>query len=163
MSEEALPTFEAPMPQLEGPSSTAGIPAAVVWQPTSEERNLAMLAHLSVLVNLFTGVLGPFTAGLIYLLYRDRSRYIAYHAMQSLVLQLIVWVGGGALVAGAWIVTGILSIFVIGLCLVPFAILLSFLPVIAPVYGVVGAYQTSQGKDFKYWLIGDWVRGTLEG
>ncbi len=132
-------------------------------QPSPEERNMAMFAHLSVLANLVTGVLGPVAAGVIYLVYRDRSRYIAYHALQSLVLQLIVWVGGGALAVGAWIVTGILSIFVIGLCLVPFALAITLLPVVAPVYGAVAAYQTSQGKDFKYWLIGDWLRGTLQG
>lgn len=147
MSADPLPIYHA------GPSG--------LYQPTSEERNLAMLAHLSVLVNLFTVVFGPVAAGVIYLIYRDRSRYIAYHALQSLVFQLIVWVGGGALAVGTWVVTGILSIFVIGLCLVPFALAISLLPVIAPVYGLVAAYQTSQGQDFKYWLIGDWLRGTL--
>ena len=131
------------------------------YTPTTEEKNWAMLAHLSVLVNLFTAILGPVAAAIIYFAFRDRSRYISYHALQSLVLQLIVWVGGGVLVGGAWAVTGILSIFVIGLCLVPFAILISCLPIVAPIYGIVAAIQTSQGSDFKYWLIGDWVRGTL--
>lgn len=129
---------------------------------TSEERNWAMAAHLSSLINLVTGILGPVVAGVIYLSYKDRSRYIAYHALQSLILQLIVWVGGGLLVTITWTVTGLLSLVVIGLCLIPFAILISLLPVIAPVYSVVGAIQTSQGADFRYWLIGDWVRGTLE-
>jgi hypothetical protein len=23
--------------------------------------------------------------------------------------------------------------------------------------------QCSQGQDFRYWLVGDWVRGTLTG
>jgi hypothetical protein len=45
---------------------------------------------------------------------------------------------------------------------IPFACLLSFLPLGALVYGVIGGVQASQGQDFKYWLIGDWVRGTLE-
>lgn len=129
--------------------------------PTSDERTWAMLAHLSVLVNLFTGILGPVVAAVIYFSYRDRSRYVAYHALQSLLLQLIVWVGGGFLIAGAWIVTGLLTLAIVGLCLIPFAILISMLPVIAPIYGIVGAVKTSQGEDFKYWLIGDWVRGTL--
>jgi hypothetical protein len=120
-----------------------------------------MLAHLSSLVNLFTGILGPVVAGVIYLAWKDRSRYIAYHALQSLVLQLIVWVGGGTIVAIAWIVTGILSAVLIGLCLIPFAIAISLIPVIAPIYSIVGAIQTSQGADFKYWVIGDWTRGTL--
>jgi uncharacterized Tic20 family protein len=130
---------------------------------TSDERTWAMFTHLSVLVNLFTAILGPLAAILIYYAYKDRSRYVAYHAMQSFVLQLIVWVGGGLIAGIAWAVTGVLSIVVIGIFLIPFACLISLLPVIAPVYGIVGAVETSQGKDFKYWLIGDWVRGTLIG
>jgi uncharacterized protein len=31
------------------------------------------------------------------------------------------------------------------------------------VYGVIGAIQTNQGQDFRYWLIGDWVRSTYTG
>jgi hypothetical protein len=41
--------------------------------------------------------------------------------------------------------------------------LLSVLPLAAPIYSIVGAVQCSQGQDFRYWLIGDWVRGTLSG
>jgi hypothetical protein len=129
--------------------------------PTSEEKNWAMLAHLSSLVNLFTGILGPVIAAVIYFSNKDRSRYIAYHALQSLILQLIVWVCGGAIVAISWIVTAALIPLVVGLCLVPFSIALSLLPAVAPIYAIVGAIQTAQGTDFKYWLIGDWTRSTL--
>jgi uncharacterized Tic20 family protein len=139
--------------------NTSSMPVA----PTSDEKTWAMLAHLSVLVNLVTGVLGPVVAAIIYFAYRERSRYVAYQALQSLILQLIVWVGGGAIIAVAWTVTGILSAVLIGLCLIPFAIALSLIPLIAPIYGIIAAVQTSQGADFKYWLIGDWVRGTLVG
>lgn len=142
---------------------TAETLTTTYYEPTSDEKTWATLAHLSVLVNLFTGVLGPVVALVIYLAHKDKSRYIAYQSLQSLILQLIVWVGGGVLIALAWIVTGLLSLVVIGLCLIPFAILLSLCPIIAPVYGVVGAVKTSQGEDFRYWLIGDWVRGTYTG
>jgi uncharacterized Tic20 family protein len=142
---------------------TAETLTTTYYEPTSDEKTWATLAHLSVLVNLFTGVLGPVVALVIYLAHKDKSRYVAYQSLQSLILQLIVWVGGGVLIALAWIVTGLLSLVVIGLCLIPFAILLSLSPIIAPVYGVVGAVKTSQGEDFRYWLIGDWVRGTYTG
>jgi uncharacterized protein len=134
-----------------------------VTTPNSDEKTWAMLAHLSGLVNLFTGVLGPVVAGIIYLSWKDRSRYVAYHALQSLVLQLIVWVGGGTIVAIAWTVTGLLSMVLVGLCLIPFAIALTLIPVAAPIYCVIAGIQTSQGADFKYWLIGDWTRGALNG
>jgi uncharacterized Tic20 family protein len=129
----------------------------------SEERTWAMLAHLSVLVNLFTGILGPVVALIIYLMYMNRSKYVAYHAMQSFLFQLVVWYGIGVM----WGIVGILSAIVVGVVLIPFACVLTpFMLMgmaIAPIYGVWGGIQTSQGQDFKYWLVGDWVRGTLQG
>jgi uncharacterized protein len=129
----------------------------------SEERTWAMVAHISILVNLFSGFLGPFVALVIYLVFKDRSRYVAYQSLQSLLLQMIVWVCGGILTGIAWAITGILSAFIIGLCLIPFACAISLFPLASLVYGIVGAVQCSEGRDFRYWLIGDWVRGTYEG
>jgi uncharacterized Tic20 family protein len=137
-------------------------PVALPLSP-SEERTWAMLAHLSVVVNLFTGFFGPIAALVIYLLFRDRSRYVAYHSLQSFMNQLIWWVGGGAIIGLAWAITGILSIFLIGIFLIPFACLFSFMPIVSVIQGVIGAVRASQGQDYKYWLVGDWVRGTLAG
>jgi uncharacterized protein len=128
----------------------------------SDERTWAMLSHLSILLNLVTGILGPVAALIIYLVFKDRSRYVAYHSMQSFIFQLIWWVGGGVLVGIAWAISSALAVFLVGFLLMPIACLFTLLPVAALVYGVVGAIQTSQGQDFRYWLIGDWVRGTLE-
>jgi len=128
----------------------------------SDERTWAMLAHLSVLLNLVTGILGTAAALVIYLVYKDRSRYVAYQSLQSLMMQLIVWVGGGIIVGAAWALTGILSAVVVGLACIPFVACLSVLPLVAIVYGVIGGIQCSQGSDFRYWLVGDWVRGTLD-
>ncbi|HZD58393.1 MAG TPA: DUF4870 domain-containing protein [Anaerolineales bacterium] len=131
-----------------------------------DERTWAMLAHISVLVNLVTGFLGPVAALVIYLVYKDRSRYVAYQSMQAFVFQLIWWVGAGALIGIIWAITGLLSLILIGILLIPFSILLTIglalLPLGALVYGVIGAVECSQGNDFRYWYIGDWVRGTLE-
>jgi len=129
----------------------------------SEERTWAMLAHLSVLVNLITGFLGPVVALIIYLVYKDRSRYVAYQSLQAFVMQLVWWVGGGVLAAILWTLGGVLTVVCVGILLFPLAVAASLLPIGALVYGIVGAIQTSQGQDFRYWLIGDWVRGTLAG
>lgn len=128
----------------------------------SDERTWAMLAHLSSLLNLVTGFLGPVAALLIYLIFKDRSRYVAYQSLQSMLFQLIVWIGGGILTGLAWTISGILAAVVIGLFLMPFACLISLIPAAGMVYSVIAGVQTSQGADFRYWLIGDWVRGTLE-
>ena len=129
----------------------------------SDERTWAMIAHLSVLGNLVTGFLGPVAALVIYLVYKERSRYVAYHSMQAFVFQMVWWVGGGALAGLTWAVSGVLAAVLIGLLCMPIACIFSLLPLASLVYGIVGGVQTSQGQDFKYWLIGDWVRGTLEG
>ena len=122
-----------------------------------------MISHLSVLLNLVTGILGPVVPLILYMSYKDRSRYVAYQSLQALIFQLVWWVGGGVLVGIAWTITGVLSAILIGLICIPFAILFSALPLVAVVYGVIAGVQTSQGQDFKYWLIGDWVRNTYTG
>ncbi len=129
----------------------------------SDERTWAMLAHLTVLANLVTGFLGTVAALVIYLVYKERSRYVAYHCMQAFIFQLVWWIGGGALTGIAWTFTGISSIALIGLLCIPLACLVSLVPLGSIVYGIIGAIQCSQGQDFRYWLVGDWVRGTLTG
>ncbi len=134
-------------------------PAEMLPLSPSEERTWAMLAHLSILLNLASGFLGIIAALVIYLVYKDRSRYVAYQSMQSFIFQLITWAGGGVLIAIAWVLSGILSAILIGFLCMPAACLLSFLPLGAVVYGVIGGLQCNQGQDFRYWLVGDWVRG----
>ena len=153
---------ETPLPDGEN-AAVASPPPTNYAQPLSpsDERTWAMLAHLSVLLNLVTGFLGPVAALLIYLAYRDRSRYVAYQSLQAFIFQLVWWGGGGLLAGIAWTISGILSMVLIGCCLMPFALLISFIPVGALVYGVVGAIQTSQGQEFKYWLVSDWVSDSL--
>lgn len=146
------------------PSSESQPPSAELPPlESSDERTWAMIAHLSTLLNLVSGALGLVAALIIYLVYKERSRYVAYHSLQSFFFQLLFWVGGGILTGVAWALTGILSAVVIGLLCVPIAALISLIPLGAVVYGVVGGIQCSQGRDFRYWLVGDWVRGTLTG
>ncbi len=163
MSDETYPpeTLENEKPQ-KG-LTAAPVPSYAPPRPLTEsdERTWAMLAHISVLANLVTGFLGPIIALVIYLVFKDRSRYAAYHALQSFVFQMVWWVGMGFVAGLFWAVSGILTVILIGFCLMPIACLVSLVPLGALVYGFIGAIQTSQGQDFHYWLIGDWVRGTL--
>jgi uncharacterized Tic20 family protein len=132
----------------------------------STENNWAMVAHLSILLNLFTGFLGPVVAFIIYLVYKDRSRYIAYQSLQSTVFQLLTWIGLGLVILGMWLITLALSVFLVGLLCIPFSLIGTFLLLVVPlgslVYGVIAAVRTSNGEDFRYWLVGDWVRATYE-
>ena len=156
---------EAPLPSA---SPIPVVPAAQPPAPLSpaDERLWAMLAHLSVLLNLVTGFLGVGAALIIYLVYRNRSRYVAYQSLQALLFQLIFWGGGGLLIGVVWAVVGLLSAVLVGIFLIPFAVIatvvLAAFPVIAVVYGVIGALQCNQGEDFRYWLIGDWALNLLK-
>ena len=128
----------------------------------NEERTWAMLAHLSVLLNLVTGFLGGIAAIVIYFIYKDRSRLVAYHAMQAFIFQAITWLGAG-LVSGFLITAGAALGFLIIplLCLVPGFLVLLLIP-LSLIYGIIGGVKVNNGEDFRYWLIGDWVRGILE-
>ena len=128
----------------------------------AEARTWAMVAHLSVLLNLVTGFLGVVAALVIYIIYKDRSKFVGYQAMQSFVFQLIFWAGGGLAIGVIWAITGALSAVLVGVLCIPFSLLftivLAMMPLVALVYGVYGGLEANQGKEFKYWLIGDWVR-----
>lgn len=127
----------------------------------AEEKQWAMFAHLSVLINLFTGFLGVAAPLVIYLIYKDRSRYVAYHSLQSLIFQAICWFGGSVLAIISSMLSGVIPF--IGLLCLPFACIFGLLPLIALVYGTYGGIQINNGQDFKYWMVGDWVQSTLTG
>jgi len=148
--------------------------------PTRNERIWAAAAHASVLL---TFVLGVTTGGLavivgalvpliIWLAFRDRSRFVAFHAIQASVFQLasvVAWVGllivGTAILIPAWIVTILLSLILIGLLLLPLVLVLTIalpaalvvMPLAVLVYGLYGALEVYGGRDFRYWLVADWI------
>jgi uncharacterized Tic20 family protein len=115
-----------------------------------DENAWSVLAHLSVLLNLFTGFLGPVAALVIWLVYRDRSPRVTFHALQSLWYQA-AWI---VILAVGWTVTGLLTIILVGFLLFPVMIVLSFVPFVHMAYA---AYKVSQGVDYRYPLVADLV------
>jgi len=145
------------------PAKKTNAAAAPSIQPlsASEERTWAMLAHLSVLVNLITGSLGPVVALVIFLIFKDRSKYVAFQSLQATLFQLVWWLGAWIVLGGLWAITGLMSIVLIGLLCIPFVCVLSLLPVYPLVHGTIGAIQCSSGDDFEYFWIGPWTRQIL--
>ncbi len=133
--------------QREEPRLT-GIP--VGGMSLQDERTWSMLAHLSVLLNLITGIGGPIAALVIWLVYKDRSRRVAFHALQSLWYQ-VAW---AVLLFIGWTVTFILSFVFIGLLLIPVMLLVSLVPFVHQCYA---AYKVNQGVDYRYPVIADMV------
>jgi uncharacterized Tic20 family protein len=132
-------------------------------QPLSpaEERTWAMFAHMSVLINLVTGSLGPAVALVIFLIYKDRSKYVAYQALQATLFQLVWWLGAWVVIGTLWAITGVLSMLIVGLLCIPLMCVLTFLPVYPLIHGTIGAIRCSGGDDFEYFWIGPWTRQIL--
>jgi len=103
-----------------------------------------VLAHLSTFLNLFTGFLGPVVAGVIWLVYRDRSRAVASHALRSVIYQ-VVWLT--AITVG-WAITGALMAVIIGFLLVPVMILVTIAPFAHASWAAYEAYRG--GDSFHY-------------
>lgn len=113
-----------------------------------EEKSLSVLAHLSVFLNLFTGFLGPIVALVIWLVYRDRSQKVAFHALQSMWYQ-VAWL---VLLGIGWAFTGLLMLVLIGFLLVPVMALLTLVPFANAAYA---AYKVGQGMDYRYPFVAD--------
>ena len=130
------------------PGGTGGAPLGA-----QDERTWSMLSHFSVLA----GIVGlmPFGALIIWLVYKDRSPRVGFHALQALWYQvawLVIWVVAGAIGALFTIVT-----FGLGIILVlPLAIVLWLAPL---VHGCYAAYKVNQGVDYRYPFIADKISG----
>src|SRR5262249_59728087 len=117
------------------------------------DRTTAMLAHLLGAAGylLSVGVLSWLGPLLIYLLKREQSRFVAFHALQSLAFQL----GWIAIIAIGWWVTHVLMWVLIGFLLLPIMALLFLVPLIWSVYAGI---QASNGLWYEYPVAGAWAR-----
>jgi uncharacterized Tic20 family protein len=116
-----------------------------------EERSWSVVAHLSIFLNLFTGFLGPVAALIIWLVYRDRSQKVAFHALQSMWYQMawLVVLGAG------WVLTGLLTLILVGFLLIPVMALATVVPFVHAAYA---AYRVSKGDDYRYAFIADLIQ-----
>jgi uncharacterized protein len=115
-----------------------------------EEKIWSVLAHLSVFLNIFTGFLGPAVALVIWLVYRDRSPKVAFHALQSMWYQ-VAWL---VLLAAGWAFTGLLMLILIGFLLVPVMALLTLVPFVHATYA---AYKVGEGVNYRYPFVADLI------
>jgi uncharacterized Tic20 family protein len=153
---------------------------------SEDEKLWASVAHGSVWITLIAGVLSAgaivpisvFIPLVIYFLFRQKSDYVAFHALQAFVLQLIGTVGAfllllvGGLVWGIGMMIAALAILIaVGFVLLPFwglvgVVLLGtiiFMPIAMLFFGTYGAIETRNGRDYRYPFIARWVDRQLAG
>ena len=119
------------------PSTTA----APVNKAVSDDNLMAALAHAGVLITVIVALV-------IWLTQKEKSKYVEFQAKQALVYQLVV----GVVLLVLWVISFVLMFVYIGFLLMPIVMLLGL---VAVIYGLYAAYQTYQGKDFRYVIIGD--------
>ncbi|OQY21162.1 MAG: hypothetical protein B6I34_07750 [Anaerolineaceae bacterium 4572_32.1] len=185
MSEKKDPQEETVEEEIAPNEEPAEVPETAIKPdartvPTREDLTMAALAHASILVTFLIGVgsgglgavLGVLIPLGIWYGYRDKSTYTAEQALHATVYQvasvlavLAFALVGAILVIVGWTVSGALAAVLIGLCLMPFALLVTLLlvagiivlPIVLLIYGLYAAYETYQGRDFRYKWISDWV------
>jgi uncharacterized protein len=106
-------------------------PGGMQGQVTAEDKQLALIAHLS---NIFFWLVGPLV---LYLVKKDTSKFVAFHALQSLYLAL----------AGI-----ILTTITCGVGAFPILIL-----------NVIAAMKANEGQLYEYPVVGAMARKSVYG
>lgn len=153
---------------------------------TDEERLWAAIAHGSVWLTLLVGLLTlgmsvPFSVFIplvIYFLFRRRSDYVAFHALQALVIQLLGTVGaltlltvGGAAWLAGFVIALLAVVVLVGIVLVPvwglvgivLGVAVLVMPLAMILFGTIAALETYNGRDYRYPFVARWVDRQLAG
>jgi uncharacterized protein len=118
-----------------------------------EEKTWSVIAHLSVLAAL-VGLM-PFGALLVWLLYKDRSPRVRFHAAQALWYQ-VAWIVIFVVYALVTVVLSVVTLGIAAIVLVPLAFLLAVVPL---AHGCYAAYKVNEGEEYRYPFIADKVDG----
>lgn len=146
---------------------------------TDSERQWAAIAHASAILTL-VAAMGSVTFILpmliplgTYFYWRKKSDFVAFHALQAFTMQVVGTIGFLALLLSGSLLLSVLivltSITIVGLpvALVLVLVLVLFIPatLILPlgmlVYGIIAAFATQRGRNFRYPWIADWVDDQL--
>ncbi|MGH3088941.1 MAG: DUF4870 domain-containing protein [Rubrobacteraceae bacterium] len=136
----------------ESSGETRGIPRqnAGGEMGPQDERTWSMLSHLSVLAGLIG--LMPLGALIIWLVYKDRSPRVGFHALQALWYQ-VAWI---VIIIAYSVLSVVLMIVLIGFIMIFLVPILALIPII---HGCYAAYQVNQGIDYRYPFIADKIDG----
>lgn len=116
---------------------------------SEQERVMAAFAHGSIILSYIIPTIGGLIAAfIIWTMNKEKSKWVAFHALQSIGYQLALICIGIVLGMVMWATFFLIFLWIPVFSLLGLAVL---------VYAGYGAYQCYQGKDFKYFYIGDFV------
>jgi uncharacterized Tic20 family protein len=120
--------------KLSPPPPSAGVVPGLGRMPESEEKTMALLAHL---LGAVTNVLGPLV---IWLIKKDESPFVNDQGKEALNFQLTILIG--------YIMAGFLSVVPVVQC---FSVLfIPALAVVGLVFGILGCLEANNGVAYRY-------------
>ena len=151
---------------------------------TANERKWAALAHASTLLTALVALpsaglivlLTMFAPLLIYFAFRQRSEYVAFHALQAFTMQIIGTIGflvalllGMVVWTALLILSLVLIVVVVGVVLTPvvaLAALVYFLAVLLlplgmVIYSVIAMVETWSGHNYRVPYVARWVEAQM--
>jgi len=105
---------------------------------SQEDKTMAMLAYV---LGIVTGFLGPLV---IWLMKKDQSKFVGYHALQALLLHAVVTLG--------YILSAVLFIVIIGFFTMPLFGVLSL------VFSIIAGLAANRGEMYEIPIIGKIAR-----
>ena len=116
-----------------------------------EEKTWGLLAHLIPLGVFLISSFGWVAALVIYLAYKDKSKFVAFHALQQLYFMATLWVLGIISVIAFFTIVGI-----------PIAIILWVVIAVGSVAGpVIAGIKANNGEWWEYPIVGRMARTSV--
>ena len=146
--------------------------------PSQNDKIMAALAHISAILP-FMGVIAPI---IIWVTQKDKSEYVAFQAIQAVAYQLLMilawFIGMGCYMLSFFTIflgipfagsnggdlnPSVAPLFALGF-VIPFIIFGAIFigGALFVLYGLIGAIQVFQGKDFRYIIIGNQLANYLQ-
>lgn len=105
---------------------------------TQDDKTMAMLSYI---LGIFTGFLGPL---ILWLVKKDQSKFVAYHALQALLLHAVVVLG--------YLLSSFLLVVLIGFLTYPAFFVLGL------VYSLLAGIAANKGEWYEIPVIGAFAR-----
>ncbi|TWU12812.1 Chloroplast import component protein (Tic20) [Symmachiella macrocystis] len=121
---------------------------------TDDDKLWALLAHLSGLLVLVAAPANVIAPLILFVLYKDKNRYVAFHALQSLYFQLALIVIG--------VLAGILAFITLGIGLIVAIPVILGLAVAGIVYPIIVGLHAHRGEMYEYVFVGELARKHMD-
>lgn len=111
---------------------------------SNEERTWGMMAHIGPILVSLVSSMGWVVALILYLVYKDKSKFVAFHALQSLYFHLFLFV--------------VAMIGVVTICIGIGVVILALLGVTGLIFAIIAGINANNGELYEYPVVGQMAR-----